>query len=639
MYRICTKTAHPTAIFAAEELKKYLRMMMPRAGNIPISPMTDMPRAFSLGLMQDFGLDISDAADPALDDIVYIDTDAQGGIIAGSNYCALLIAVYRYLRECGCRWLFPGVDGEWIPNRTALDPVKYRKLADHRYRGQCNEGAEFQANMLETIDFTPKIGMNTYMLEFDIPSLYYNGYYSHYGSSVREPEPVTNETVLQWKRQCETEIQKRGLHFHDMGHGWTCEPFGIDSKLAVVPDTVPGDAQQYLAMVNGKRGFAGRVIDTQVCLSNPKAREKMVHYIADYAQIQDNVDFLHIWLGDGTGQHCECDACRKKTVTDWYIILLNEIDAELTRRKLDTHLVFLAYHELFWPPVEERLNNPGRFTMLFAPITRLYTETYAETPDESAVEPFVLNKANSPRGMADCLGYLSAWKKLWTGDCFCYEYHFWKHQYFDQSGMYLAKLIYDDISALRSRGLSGMVEDGTQRSFFPTGFPFYVYGETLFDASRSFEELTEDYFSHAFGTHWREVADYLNKVRDLLDFAYFSGLASANPEKGAYYNPEAAKLAAGIPVLTAAVAPLIGEEKNQPMRPASVSWRLLDVHRSWLNGLSEAVRYLAAGDKDMALCAAKRLFHEFSEREIYIERYFDLELAFIHLSLGMVEKK
>lgn len=638
MYSISTKTAHPTAIFAAEELKKYLRMMMPRVGNIPIYPATDLPESFCLGLMQDFGLDISDAEDPALDDIVYIDTTERSGIIAGSNYGALLIAVYRYLRECGCRWLFPGIDGEWIPNRTSLESVKYRKLADHRYRGQCNEGAEYQTNMLETIDFTPKIGMNTYMIEFDIPYLYYYGYYSHYGSSVREPEPITNETVLQWKRQCEVEIQKRGLHFHDMGHGWTCEPFGIDSKLAIVPDTLPDEVRENLAMVNGKRGFAGRVIDTQVCMSNPKVRAKMANYIADYAETQDNVDFLHIWLGDGTRQHCECEACRKKIVTDWYVILLNEIDAELTRRNLDTHLVFLAYHELFWPPIEAKLNNEKRFTMLYAPITRLYTETYGKVPDESAVEPFVLNKTKDPRGMSECLGYLSAWKKIWTGDCFCYEYHFWKHQYFDQSGMYLAKLIYDDISALRSRGLSGMVEDGSQRSYFPTGFPYYVYGETLFDASRSFEELTEDYFSHAFGEHWQEVVEYLNKVRDILDFKYFSGMMSTNPAKGAYYNPEVAKLVEQIPILTASMTSLIATEKNQPMRASSVSWRMLDCHRAWIEGLSTAVQYLAAGDKNMALCAIKRLFHEFSEREIYIERYFDLELAYIHLSSGRVEK-
>ena len=34
--------------------------------------------------MQDFALDVSDAQDPALDDIVYIETQETGGIIAGS---------------------------------------------------------------------------------------------------------------------------------------------------------------------------------------------------------------------------------------------------------------------------------------------------------------------------------------------------------------------------------------------------------------------------------------------------------------------------------------------------------------------------------------------------------------------------
>ena len=83
--------------------------------------------------------------------------------------------------------------------------------------------------MLEAIDFTPKIGMNTFMQEFDIPFGYYNSYYSHRSNTAWEPEPINNETILQWKRQCEAEIAKRGLQFHDMGHGWTAEPFGISS--------------------------------------------------------------------------------------------------------------------------------------------------------------------------------------------------------------------------------------------------------------------------------------------------------------------------------------------------------------------------------------------------------------------------
>ena len=36
MYTIRKISAHPTIDFAAEELKKYLRMMMPHCGEIPI---------------------------------------------------------------------------------------------------------------------------------------------------------------------------------------------------------------------------------------------------------------------------------------------------------------------------------------------------------------------------------------------------------------------------------------------------------------------------------------------------------------------------------------------------------------------------------------------------------------------------
>ena len=170
-------TSHTTVDFAAEELRKYLWMMMPECGGISVEYKPDAKDGFRLGLMSDFGLDTSEAEDLDLDDILHIDTDECGGIIAGSNYRSVLLSVYRFLRENGCRWLFPGIDGELIPMKD-IEPVKYHKMADCRYRGQCNEGAEAQHLMMDAIDFTPKIGLNVFMLEFDIPSVYYNRYYN-----------------------------------------------------------------------------------------------------------------------------------------------------------------------------------------------------------------------------------------------------------------------------------------------------------------------------------------------------------------------------------------------------------------------------------------------------------------------------
>ena len=219
------------------------------------------------------------------------------------------------------------------------------------------------------------------------------------------------------------------------------------------------------------------------------------------------------------------------------------------------------------------------------------------------------------------------WQEKWDGDCFCYEYHFWLQQYLDQSGMYLSKLLYDDISALKGRGLSGIVEDGSQRSYFPTGLPFYVYGETLYDKSRSFEELVEDYFSHAFGPKWQEVVSYLNELRDLFDFSYISGYGTVDEAKGAYYNPAKQADMDRVFELSTKFSLLIKAEKDQPRRASAVSWRLLEYHVEWVQGLADVVRYLCVDDTNLAEKYARRLFHKFSEYEVYIERNFDLRLC------------
>ena len=78
--KIC---ANPVVDYAAEELKKYLRMMMPDGGDVAISYDPMAQDGFRLGLMENFGLDTSEALDLKLDDILHIDTDVSGGIIAG----------------------------------------------------------------------------------------------------------------------------------------------------------------------------------------------------------------------------------------------------------------------------------------------------------------------------------------------------------------------------------------------------------------------------------------------------------------------------------------------------------------------------------------------------------------------------
>ena len=178
MYNIYKITSNVVVDYAAEELKKYLRMMMPKLGEINISYNPEAKDGFRLGLMQDFGLDVSDAEDVELDDILYINTDKDGGIIAGDNPRSVLLSVYEFFRQNGCRWLFPGVDGEFIPIKD-VEPVNYRFMPTCRYRGQDTAGGGIQQNFIESIDFLPKVGMNVFMIEAMVPADYFRNNYTH----------------------------------------------------------------------------------------------------------------------------------------------------------------------------------------------------------------------------------------------------------------------------------------------------------------------------------------------------------------------------------------------------------------------------------------------------------------------------
>lgn len=630
MFVICKLRADHVLDFAAEELKKYLRMMMPRCGEIDIRYDPAAKEGFRLGLLEDFSLD-RQVDDPVLDDYVFIDTDLDGGILAGSNPRSVLFAVYRYLRLNGCRWLYPGVDGEHIPI-TQILPQKYEKLADHRFRGHCNEGAESQTCMLETIDFFAKQELNVYMMEFDIPYAYYNDYYSHdFNAANRPPEPVSYDQVLQWKRQCEAEISKRGLQFHDMGHGWTAEPFGLNSAdgwLANDSVVLTPEQKEYLALTKGSRRLWGGVtLNTNLCMSNPKVRTIMAQYIADYAQNAGNVDYLHVWLADGSRNHCECEECQKMRPSDYYLMIMNELDDILTQRGLDTRVVFICYVDTLFAPEQVTIRNPKRFSLLYAPIHRSYTSSVNENAQLPEALPYVRNKWDNPPTADAHLALLRKWQQVWPGPTFSYEYHFWRHQYADPSGLAIARRIYEDIRTLRYMGLDGYVEDGSQRSFFPNGFAMYVYAETLLDRERSFEDIAEDYFSHIYGPDWQQVVDYLTRVGQSIDFAYMEAERSADPEKGKYYNPDMVSRLACAKELAREAEALANAHLTMPTRPQTVSYRLLLRHGEYIEGLAEVMTAMARGEKEEALELAKKFYQSFGRHEFEIERYFDHMLA------------
>lgn len=630
-------SAHSAIDHAAEELRKYLYMMMPEGDGI-ITRYSDEVCGFRLGLMSDFGLDTSDVEDVELDDILYIDCDKNGGIIAGSNPRSVLIAVYEFLKQNGCRFIMPGKDGEYIPMKE-LDPVRLRHKPSMRYRGWCLEGGVSQEIMIESIDFTPKLGMNTVMLEFLVPVSYYRRYYRHtYNEKNRPSEDVSTEQILQWKRECEAEIAKRGLQYHGVGHGWTADPFGIDSSLRGTDGdhdkSLSDYSRQFVAEIGGERHLMHNTPNyTQFCMSNPEAQELFVNYVCDYAEKHSNIDYLHVWLGDVTNNHCECEGCQKKTPSDFYCILLNRVDKELTRRGLSNRIVFIVYTDTTFAPEIERIENPSRFSLMLAPISRSYTKSLTDDGIEYKTRPYVRNKNVYPANLAENLVYFDEWKKAYEGSSFAFEYHFWRHQYYDFSGLKIAKVLSDDVKAYLSRGVNGIIQDGSQRSFFPTPLAFYVYARTMYDSSLSFEELVEECFSLIYGEGWREFYDYLNEYAEVLGYDY---LRLDPPSKD---EMSAEERAARLRGLVARGRELIKANYNCPeVRIRTVAVRLLELHTKYIEVMAKALAVKATGDNKGYKRLIDKAALKIGPEEAKYEKYYDHALAFVtwHTSFNTI---
>jgi hypothetical protein len=168
------------------------------------------------------------------------------------------------------------------------------------------------------------------------------------------------------------------------------------------------------------------------------------------------------------------------------------------------------------------------------------------------------------------------------------------------------------------------VEDGSQRSFWPNGFAIYVYAETLLNRDITWEELREDYFSHAYGENWEKVYDLLERISNTFDYGYLSGKKSIDTSVSAYYDPARIPRLDAVHDLAAEERKLVSKQPHpKPTRPQKVSWRLLELHPEYCEFFCEMMKAKAAGQNYKALELAKKFADEFGRHEIEIERYYD----------------
>jgi hypothetical protein len=530
-----------------------------------------------------------------LDDEIHIDVQDGSGLIAGVNPRSVLLAVYRYLMELGCRWVRPGPDGEFVPRRPAAMSVHLNERPAYRHRAVCIEGAVSLENVLHMVDWLPKVGLSGYFMQFREGFTFFDRWYRHENNPLKAPEPFTLEQARAFTQQIVRELGKRGLIYHAVGHGWTTEAFDIPCLgWEREPDrTWPPEFLRYAAEVNGQRAVHRDIASvTALCYSDPQVQERLVDEMVAYAEAHLEIDLLHVWLDDGFNNKCECARCREHRPADHYLAILNTLDARLTERDLPHRVVFLSYADMLWPPETARLTHPERFVFMFAPISRTYREPLRPSAPLSPPPPFELNRLQFPTDINELLPFLYAWQGIFEGDSFIFDYHFWIHGLYslDPGQMALARLVSEDMKLLRSQGLNGMVSCQVQRVFFPTGLGMVAWARTLWDDSVDFGSLMTDYFASAFGQEGAQCEAYLLEMAELLDLELFQ-------RKDAADALDVEARCHSVFTLLDGFAPVIARNLTLPHPCHARSWQYLSLHADITRQLTQVLLAKAGGEE------------------------------------------
>lgn len=495
--------------FAREELCRYAAQMDPAydAAQVRFVPFTKDE------------LETLRVADPYWDDAYRIDVEDGRGVIACANARSALLGVYRLLREAGCAFLRPGSEGETVPRADLSRLCAHVQMRPAlRHRCICIEGSVSLENVLDMVDFAPKAGYNAYFTQFMEAYTFFERWYTHKGNPLRAPEFFAPALSREMLSAVVRAVKRRGLLYHAVGHGWTCEPLGIPGLHWEDDGVEPTQAQRALmAEVDGVRGLHdGIALNTNLCYSNPEVRSLMARAIADYVAAHPEIDVLHVWLADDYNNQCECAACQKARPSDFYVQMLNEADALLTAQGSPARIAFLLYFDLLFPPEKMRLQNEDRFILMYAPITRSFSRSFAGVRPADSIPPYRRNRLAFGPDIAENLGYLAAWQRDFAGDSFDFDYHLCGAVTYDPGHMTVSRVLYEDIQSLSRLGLNGLINCQLQRVCMPHGFALFLGGQALCNPALDYDAACEAYFRQSFGPEYDAALSFCRMLSRLF---------------------------------------------------------------------------------------------------------------------------
>ena len=492
--------------FARYELDRYLNEL-------------GVSAEITLGLFEEYNVKM-DLRDPVKDDAIAISVKDKKGYIAGSNERSILIGVYRLLEEWGMGWIRPGCDS--YPDSCDAHDVEISEPAYMRFRGIMMEGACSFQNIFDMMDYIPKVGLNTFLMQYECGHIFYRQWYDHKGNDYLEKEEMSNDEITLRTKDVIAELKKRGIFFHRYGHGWTCRAYGVSDKEDWSnrdESELPENYRNALAMLDGKRKLnRNSPVLTQLCFSNPEVRKMVVDELIRQVEKDPDCDVIEFWMADGYANSCECDECRKGHYTDHYLDVVNDACEALRKVAPEKRLVFNSYNDNLYPPEYTRIKYPEMTIQEFAPITREYHDPLPPRFNDTTLPEYKTNVPELPLTSDRNLAYLYHWKQIYKGDTFFVDYQLMWEYLLDAGGECMAKLLHTDIRSYEALSVNGLLSCQTQRNAMPTTICMATMAKTLWNKNTDFDAVRRRLYADTFGKeHTERMCEYFSFLSKTFD--------------------------------------------------------------------------------------------------------------------------
>jgi len=255
--------------------------------------------------------------------------------ISACSFKGVLNAVYRLAEMLGFLFLYPGEDGEWIPER-ARGQIKIQtgKVVDNPrfpYRGVFAHGLPAdEKEKYEWMRFFAKLRFNAIGTDLSVLPL----------------------------------AMQLGMRFETGGHGLT----------ALLPRGL-FDKEPELFRMSQPEDFSGtRQNDYNCCITNPKTRSIIQANYLKMIKKLSGVYAFHSWPDDlPGGGWCFCPRCRALSPSDQAMLSMNVLSDVIRREGLSMRVPMLVYHDTIMPG---DIISPSKETfLLYAPRERCYAHS------------------------------------------------------------------------------------------------------------------------------------------------------------------------------------------------------------------------------------------------------------------------